>query len=93
MHIDFTPFAILWAVLALVVLALAGYRHMISLKEDETLHIGDITQNTRQVEVAHRLEVVDKWGKLLTIIAAVYGLLLAVAYTYQTWIQASNLGV
>ena len=93
MHIDFTPFAILWAVLALIVLALAGYRHMISMKEDETLHIGDIAQNTRQVEVAHKLEVIDKWGKLLTIVSAVYGLLLAVAYTYQTWIQASNLGV
>jgi hypothetical protein len=46
-----------------------------------------------QVDIAHKLDVVDKWGKLLTVIAAVYGLLLALAYTYQTWIRATNLGV
>jgi hypothetical protein len=92
MHINFTPFAILWAALALVVLAMAGYRKTISNKEDETLHLANPSETAQQVTIAHKLEHIDKWGKLLTIIAAAYGLLLAVLYTYQTWVQASNLG-
>lgn len=91
--INFTPFVILWAVMALVVLAMAGYRKLISLKEDETLHLGNVSETAQQVTVANKLDVIDKWGKLLTIIAFVFGLLLAVAYTYQTWIRASNLGL
>ena len=93
MHIDFTPFTVLWALLALAVVAMAGYRKTISVKEDETLHIGSPSENIHQVEISHKLDVVDKWGKLLTVIAAVYGLLLALAYTYQTWIRATNLGM
>lgn len=93
MHIDFTPFTVVWAVLASVVVLMAGYRKMISVQEDETLHIGSPSENIHQVDISHKLDVIDKWGKLLTVIAAVYGLLLAIAYTYQTWIRATNLGV
>jgi hypothetical protein len=93
MHIDFTPFVVIWALLAAVVVAMAGYRKMISVKEEETLHLTDPSESVHQVDIAHKLDVVDKWGKLLTVIAAVYGLLLALAYTYQTWIRATNLGV
>jgi hypothetical protein len=46
-----------------------------------------------QVGIAHRLDVIDKWGKLFTVIAAAYGLVLAIVYTYQTWVQAMNSGI
>jgi hypothetical protein len=92
MNINFTPWAILWALLAVVVIVMAGYRKVISGKEDETLHLSNPTANTQQVVVGHKLEVIDKWGKLLTIIAAIFGLLLGLAYTYQTWVQSSRLG-
>lgn len=92
MNINFTPLTILWAILAAVVLAMAGYRKKISVHEDETLHLGNPVESTHQVELAHKLEVIDKWGKLLTVVAAVYGLLLAIAYTYENWIRMSNLG-
>lgn len=88
----FTPLTILWVVLAAVVLVMAGYRKIVSDKEDETLHLGNPSANAQQVTVGHKLEVIDKWGKLLTIIAAVFGLLLGLAYTYQTWVQSSRLG-
>jgi len=93
MHINFTPLTVIWALLALVVLAMAGYRKSISGQEDETLHLGDPVESTHQVQVAHKLDVIDKWGKLLTVVVAVYGLLLAIAYTYQNWIRATNLGM
>jgi len=91
MNINFTPLTILWALLALVVLFLAGYRKVVSGQEDETLHLGDPSESAHQVTVAGKLEHIDRWGKLLTIIAVVYGLLLAAAYTYQTWVQTSKM--
>ena len=48
------------------------------------------SESVRQVAISHKLERIDKWGKLLTVVAAIYGLLPAVAYTYQTWVQATN---
>jgi len=45
---------------------------------------------SHQAEVAHRLEIVDRWGKVLTIIVAVYGVALAAFYTYQMWVEGSR---
>jgi hypothetical protein len=74
------------------VVALAIYRKTISSHEDDTLHVSASTNVniTQQADVAHRLEVVDRWGKLLTVVAAVYGLALAAAYTYQMWVEGSR---
>jgi len=90
MHINFTPWMILWAALALAVLVMAGYRKIVSVREDETLHLVNPSESARQVATSHKLERIDKWGKLLTVVAAIYGLLVAIAYTYQTWVQATN---
>ena len=85
----YTPFAVLWALIAIVVLALIGYRKLVSNKDDETLHLGSGTEAipAQQAAIAHKLDVIDKWGKLLTVIAVVYGLLLLALYTYQTWLS------
>ena len=90
MHINFTPWMILWAALALAVLVMAGYRKIVSVREDERLHLVNPSESARQLAIFHKLERIDKWGKLLTVVAAIYGLLLAIAYTYQTWVQATN---
>ena len=90
MHINFTPWMILWAALALAVLVMAGYRKIVSVREDETLHLVNPSESARQLAIFHKLERIDKWGRLLTVVAAIYGLLLAIAYTYQTWVQATN---
>lgn len=89
MHINFTPWMILWAALALAVLVMAGYRKIVSVREDETLHLVNPSESARQLAIFHKLERIDKWGRLLTVVAAIYGLLLAIAYTYQTWVQAT----
>jgi hypothetical protein len=91
MNINFVPFTVVWGLLAFAVLALIGYRRVISAKEDETLHLaGAPGVNSQQVIIAHKLEVIDKWGKLLTVITVVYGLLLAGAYTWQTWLSSNT---
>jgi hypothetical protein len=86
MNISFAPFGVLWVLLAGVVLALIAYRKVVSLQEDETLHLGNPAEASHQVVVARKLDWIDKWGKLLTVVAVVYGVLLAAAYTYHVWL-------
>lgn len=88
----YTPFTVLWVLLAAVVLGLIGYRKIVSNKEDETLHLGSGAEAipAQQAAIAHKLDVIDKWGKLLTVVALLYGLLLLALYTYQTWLSPSS---
>jgi len=78
------PFAVFWGVLALVVLFLIFYRRSVSSREDDSIHLeGGVP--TEQVALAHRLEMIDKWGKMLTVVVAVYGLALLAIYLYQQY--------
>src|SRR5581483_12317044 len=86
----FTPFAVLWAMIALTVLGLLVYRRMVASHDDETLHLSGADTAIQQSVIAHKLEVIDKWGKLLTAIAVVYGLILAGLYTYYTWLSSGT---
>jgi hypothetical protein len=92
MDISFVPFTVIWALLAIVVLALLVYRKLVSSKEEETLHLADATEANHQAVIGQKLEWIDKWGKLLTVVAVVYGVLLAAAYTYHVWQTMSNSG-
>lgn len=44
-----------------------------------------------QTEVAHKLEVVDRWGKALTVLLVVYGLAFVVAR--QVWEAGQTAGM
>ena len=92
MNINLIPFGASWVALACAVLILAVYRHRLSSHEDDTLHVTDAqaSQITQQAMTAHRLAVIDRWGKLLTLIGAIYGLLLGAVYFYQYWVQSSQ---
>ena len=82
-----------WAVLALIVLALAIYRKVLASKEDDTMHLADAEANlvSQQNVLADKLDVIDKWGKILTIVVVAYGLVLAGSLLYQGWVEASKL--
>jgi len=90
MHVNLVPFIVLWALLAASVLVLIVWRKMVANSEDDTLHVlqGSVAQ---QVTVAQKLEVIDKWGKILTVITLVFGLILGAAYVYQNFVQLSNI--
>lgn len=91
MNVNLFPFAVTWALLATVVLILIVYRLLVSRKEDDTLHVlhqaGSVTQ---QVSVAQKLERIDRWGKVLTVLAIVYGAAIAGLYLYRSFVQAST---
>jgi hypothetical protein len=82
-------FLISWTVLALVVLALAGYRLSLSHRETDVLHLASSEGSliSGQTELATRIKVVSRWGEALTIAVVVYGLVLVAQYGYGLWTQ------
>jgi len=86
------PFAIGWCVLAAVVVGLIIYRRAVSGGEDDTLHVGDPTGAivARQEMLAKKLESLDRWGKILTIVLVLYGLGLAAGYLYNAWTSTAT---
>jgi hypothetical protein len=81
------PFAILWAVLAISVVMLALFRKVVAQQEDDILHLSEGSGRLveSQSQVARKLDAIDHWGKILTVIGVVYGLVLIGVYTYQFW--------
>jgi len=89
---NLTPFLIAWVVLASFVLVLAGYRRLVARSEDDFLHVreGDTSLVSHQASIAGRLDLVDKWGKALTVVAFAFGLILAALYVYEKWVETST---
>jgi hypothetical protein len=91
MNFNLLPFTVLWMALALVVIGLIGYRKWIARAEDDTLHIAEseIGMASQQMVVAQRLDMIDRWGKALTVVALVYGLAVTALFLFQTWLRLS----
>ncbi|QOY89627.1 hypothetical protein [Paludibaculum fermentans] len=88
------PFAIVWAVLGVIVLSLALMRRSVSANEDDSIHLGAASGAIdQQMTTAKKLEAIDKWGKLLTVVLAVTGLVLAILYGMQVWDATSKAGL
>jgi hypothetical protein len=84
------PFVVSWAVLATLVLALAIYRYFVARNEDDFVHV-DGSHVSNQQAISKKLDGIDKWGKLLTIAVAVYGLVIAGLFMYSEWVSTSTL--
>lgn len=90
MNIDFHPLIILWGVLAASVLVLLVWRKSVARNEDDQLHVLNVNVVSQQTAVANKLEMIDKWGKIVTAVTVAFGLVIAGLYLYQMWIQTST---
>ncbi|MGA2040104.1 MAG: hypothetical protein ABSH42_12580 [Bryobacteraceae bacterium] len=87
---SYIPFVVLWVVLAAAVIGLIIYRRIIAASEDDMIHVADAGEasiTAHQVAVGQKLDQIDKWGKILTAVVVVYGVVLAALYVYQTWVS------
>ena len=84
MQLNLVPYFAIWSVFALAVIVLLVMRKVVSMKEDDQLHVLHGATN-QQVTVAHRLDAIDKWGKILTVIALVTGLAIAAVFVYSSF--------
>ncbi|MCW5963132.1 MAG: hypothetical protein KIT83_03760 [Bryobacterales bacterium] len=88
------PLAISWAVLTLIVIALAIYKKRLDGHIDEHIHVSVAEEGVLKEQLAetHRSEVVEKWGKALTVVVFLYGLAIVGMLAYHQWVVASNVG-
>ena len=84
MSINLIPYVVVWSVVALSVIVLIVMRKMVASKEDDQLHVLH-GATTEQVSVASRLDTIDKWGKILTVVAVLLGLAIATVYVYSSF--------
>lgn len=83
----------IWVVLGIATLALAVYRSVLATHhEEDVVHLGpgEEQEIPRQAALARKLDVIDRWGKVLTIFVVIIGLGLAAAYLYQAWLDPSS---
>ena len=90
MPANLVPFIVLWTLLAISVAVLVVWRKSVANLEDDSLHVfqGSVAQ---QISVAHKLEVIDKWGKIVTAITVISGLIIGVVWMYQNWVTSSTI--
>lgn len=88
-----TPFVVTWIALAVVVLALALFRNLYGLHEDDNLHLarGSETVISEQVAFYGMLGKIDRWGKTLTVITVIGGIALASIYLYGSIVAHNSL--
>lgn len=88
-----TPYVAVGALLALSVLILAAWRQVMDLHEDDSIHLKEAEAGMvkDQVALAQRIKSVDRAGKTLTVIAALYGLAMAGWVIYRQWIESAKL--
>lgn len=80
------------SVVAVVVIVLLFIRKNVSGAEDDTIHIQDAEASlvNQQMAIARKLEAIDRWGKLFTLVLILYGLFLAGMYVYVGWVESST---
>jgi cytochrome b subunit of formate dehydrogenase len=92
---NLVPYFIAWAVLAVIVIALALMRRTLAMQEDDSLHLtaGEAVLVNKQVSLAKKLDAIDKWGKILTVLLAVSGIALGSVWAMQLWEETSKAGL
>ena len=95
MELYLTPFVGAWLVLATAVVVLGLTRKVIAYRENDTLHVheGDSALIAQQQSFANKLDVIDRWGKILTAVAVVSGIVMAIWFLYQAWVDGGKIPV
>ncbi len=88
-----TLFILVWAAMVVAILALAAWRQVIGMHEDDSIHLHDRQSGLvqQQFTLAGKIRSIDRAGKALTIVAVLYGVALAGWVLYQQWIGSMKL--
>lgn len=88
------PLAISWAILTLIVIGLALYKKRLDGHLDERIHVDVAEEGVLKEQLAEtqRSELVEKWGKALTVVVFLYGLGIVGMLAYHQWVISSSVG-
>jgi hypothetical protein len=80
-------YILIWSCLTAIVLALALVRYLVSLHEDDNIHISASAEVliSQQMALYRTLEGIDRWGKALTVVAVSAGLVLGGMYLFNSF--------
>jgi hypothetical protein len=78
-----------WSVLFVAFVAVSVIRWSIGQKEDDHLHVLDTDTDLVgvQASVAHKLDVLDRWKKVLLIANVLFALVVAGMHMYSTFLR------
>jgi uncharacterized membrane protein len=95
MHFSLTPFLVILLMLIAALILVAFWRKTVAVQEDPALHLGAAHAGTaaEQVAVAKKLAQIDKWMKVLSVVAVVFGLLLGALALYKAWVLGPTAGL
>lgn len=82
------PFVAIWGVCGVAVLGLALYRKILTIHgDDEFVHLAEGEERLipQQVALGSKLEVIDRWGKGLTIFTGALGVAIIGVVLFQAW--------
>jgi hypothetical protein len=84
-----TTFVIFWAIVGVATLALALYRKLVTMREDDYVHLAASEERLipQQVATFKKIGAIDRWGISMTIVTVILGLALAALYLYQAAIR------
>ena len=85
---DLLPWLAAWVVVTLSVLGLGAYRKYLDRMEDTDLHLGTMTTEQAQSQVAfgHRVHRIEMLGKSFTVALAVLTAVVFALWVYNQWI-------
>jgi hypothetical protein len=92
---NYLPYIIVWVLLVVAIIILVLVRRSVAAQEDDTLHVLDSDKDKvqEQIKIAQKLEVIDRWGKIVTIVAIIYTLVLIGAFAYLKFVESSRIPV
>ena len=85
---------IVWAFLTLFVIGLALYRKWEAhFHEDDLVHLaeGEAKYIPQQIATGRELDKIDTWGKALTTVSLLFGLVLVAIMLYSAWQRSLQL--
>ena len=85
---------IIWFVLTLFVLSLAIARKIAARHETDLLHLSTGAEQaiSEQTSLAQKLEKFDHWGKTLTVVDLLLGLLIVSIALFTAWRESVAIG-
>ncbi len=89
---NLNPYVWTWITLVAVVLVLAAYRLLVARREDDTLDVleQDPKVIAEQQLMSKKIDVIDRWGQSLTVLAIVFGIALVTVYFYRVWLEGGR---
>ncbi len=90
MNFNLMPLYILGLLLVLAVIALAAYRKILAMHEDDALHVVERSDAvSRQAALAHKLNAIDRWVQVTTVTMVICLIIIAAIYFHQQWARQS----